>query len=93
MRRCTFCFALGKSPEKLSASECPIAEQTEQTILLLFTKEYHIVHIVAGMRDIPEMQNQLISSLFGNAPTPGLYSTQSSSQNTKAILLYLQESL
>jgi hypothetical protein len=57
MRRCTFCFALGKSPEKLSAPECPIAEQTEQTILLLFTKEYHIVHIVAGMWDIPEMQN------------------------------------
>jgi hypothetical protein len=46
-----------KSPEKLSAPECPIAEQTEQTILLLFTKEYHIVHIVAGMRDSPQMQN------------------------------------
>jgi hypothetical protein len=48
---------LGKSPEKLSAPEWPMAEQTEQTILLLFTKEYHIVHTVAGMQDIPEMQN------------------------------------
>jgi hypothetical protein len=57
MRRCTLCFAVGKSPEKLSEPECPITEQTEQTILLLFTKEYHIVHIVAGMRDIHEMQN------------------------------------
>jgi hypothetical protein len=60
MRRCTSCFALDKSPEKLSAPEYPIGEQTEQTeqtTLLLFTKEYHIVHKVAGMRDIPEMQN------------------------------------
>jgi hypothetical protein len=43
MRRCTLRFALGKSPEKLSAPECPITEQTQPTILLLFTKEYHIV--------------------------------------------------
>ncbi len=57
MKRCTLCFPLGKSPEKLSAPEWPMAEQTEQTILLLFTKEYHIVHTVAGMQDIPEMQN------------------------------------